>query len=843
VICSTLRLGVHAARHAAVVSVVALAVVLSWAVPVASQETTPPAAPTPTPIEAFDTSDIPDRATELRRDLERMVPREADTSLAEAAIAALPQFETEIDTLQVHLNDALEEPVSLRVLKDERVNWAMLDARLDAMENGLERQARDITRTRSRLGTLRSQWSTTLDAAADRGDPPVVRRQAREALDTITQADVLLEQRVDPILDAQARVGALRSDVEDAIERIDQRTSAFGRDLLRPDSVAVWRALDPDTEYRFHFEPLRSTVRERLRQLSVYVRGSAESIALQALVWLVLGSWLHTVRRRHADDPPADHGSENVVVKAPFTVAMLVAIIVGIPLHTSAPRAWPEMLYVVVLVALARLAAAALPRRTAGAVVALAVVAGLHWLATVVPDVHPVDRWLWLAVSVLGAVVIPLVAKPVLTVFGDSNRLWAAARSRMVTAVTAALGMSAIANLVGLVDLAVVVTGGVMTSLYIAAVMWTLARILDGIAGLVLRADWARRSRIVRDHGDVVRDGLRRVVRLLAVASWIVATMDAFLLWTPLLRGGQRALQASFTVGSLTISLGSVLAAIVAVWIALTISRVIRFFFEEEVASRVALPPGVPATMSRLIHYVILVIGVFLALAAAGIELGQLAIVFGAFGVGIGFGLQTIVNNFISGLILMFERPIRVGDVVQLGTLSGTVTTIGIRASRVRTWDGSDVVVPNGNLISSELINWTLSDVTRRLELPVGVAYGTDPERVIELLGAAMRGHDKVLRTPEPYALFVGFGDSSLNFSARCWCRFDDSIHTASDLHVAFNRALAEAGIEIPFPQRDLHLRSIDPDVSWPGTHAATSSEIGPEAPPPSTGESPPEGD
>jgi len=810
---------------------------MSTALPVAAQDTQPAPEPTPTPIAAIDTADIPDRSTELRRDLERMVPRDADTSLVEAAIDALPAFEAELETLQVHLTDALEEPVSLRVLKDERIGWAQLDARLDAVENSLARQARDIERTRSRLETHRAQWDATLRATSERGVPPVVHRQAREALDTIDHADALLEQRIDPILDAQSRIGALRSDVEDAMERIDQRVTAFGRDLLRPESAPVWRALAPEASHRFHFEPLRSTARERLRRLTAYVHGRAESIAVQALVWLVLGLWLTAVRRRHADDPPMDRGSENVVIKAPFTVALLVAIVVGIPLHTSAPRAWPELLYVVVLIALARLAVAALPRRTAGAVVTLAALSGLHWLATVVPDVHPVDRWLWLAVSVLGAVLIPLVAKRVLTVFGEGSRVWAATRSRIVTAVTVACGASAIANLLGLVDLAVVVTGGVMTSLYIAAVMWTLTRVLDGIAGLALRTGWARRSRIIRDHGDLVRDGLHRVARFLAVAAWVVATLDAFLLWTPLLRGVQNALGASFTVGSLTISLGSVLAAVVAVWIALLISRFIRFLFEEEVASRVVLPPGVPATMSRLIHYSILVLGAFLALAAAGIELGQLAIVFGAFGVGIGFGLQTIVNNFISGLILMFERPIRVGDVVQLGTVSGTVTTIGIRASTIRTWDGSEVVVPNGNLISSELINWTLSDTKRRLELPVGVAYGTDPVRVIDLLVAEMSAHERVLPDPEPFALFIGFGDSSLNFSARCWCRFDDSVRTASDLHVAFNRALADADIEIPFPQRDLHLRSVDQDIRLHVPDAPVEKPHAP--PPPATGGSP----
>lgn len=811
-------------RRWTVLALVIAASAACWVSPAAAQEAQPAPEPTPPPIAAIDVSDISDRAAELRRDIERMVPRDEDTSAVDAAAAALPMIEAEIDSLKVRLIDVLHEPISIRVLKDERVGWALLESQLDVLGRGLERQSREISRTRSQLEDDRAQWRVTLESASGRDDPPAVTRQVREALDAIGRADQVLTQRLDSILDAQARVGSLRSDVLDAVERIDQRVSAFGSDLLRPESRPVWRVLDPDAPYRFHHEPLGSTFDRRLRQLYRYLVTRTGVIGLQLVIWTVLGLWLRAVRRRHVSEDAGDRTTENVVVRAPFTVALLVAITVGIPLHTGAPRAWPDVLFIVILVALARLAVAALPRRTAGAVVVLATLGTVQWLASMVPDVHPVDRWLWLGVSAMGAVIIPLVAKPVLTVLGRGSAERASARSRLVTGVTVVLGGSAVANLLGFVDLAVVVTGGVMLSLYLAAVMWTLTRILDGIVGLVLRAGWARRSRIVRDHGDRVRAASRRLFRLIATALWLIAALDAFLLWTPIFREIRRSLQASFTVGSLTISLGSVLAAAVAVWLALAISRVIRFFFEEEVASRVALPPGVPATMSRLIHYAILVIGAFLALAAAGIEIGQLAIVFGAFGVGIGFGLQNIVNNFISGLILMFERPIRVGDAVTLGALSGEVSAIGIRASTIRTWDGSEVLVPNGNLIASELINWTLSDTKRRLELPVGVAYGTDPERVIELLVAEMNGHGMVLPDPEPFALFVGFGDSSLNFSARCWCRFSDSLRTASDLHVAFNRALAQADIEIPFPQRDLHVRSVDAGVGWPKAHPDRTS-------------------
>jgi small-conductance mechanosensitive channel len=201
-----------------------------------------------------------------------------------------------------------------------------------------------------------------------------------------------------------------------------------------------------------------------------------------------------------------------------------------------------------------------------------------------------------------------------------------------------------------------------------------------------------------------------------------------------------------------------------------------------------------------------------------GVPLDRLTLVVSALGVGIGFGLQNIVNNFVSGVILLFERPIRVGDLIQLEGLFGHVSTIGIRASKVRTFDGSDVIVPNGDLVSARVTNWTLADKKRRIDFPVGVAYGTDPTRVLEILLQIAKEHPEVLEHPEPEALFRSFGDSSLDFALRCWTESDRGLFAVqSDLAVGINAALAEAGIEIPFPQRDLHLRSVDPAI-----HSAT---------------------
>ena len=253
---------------------------------------------------------------------------------------------------------------------------------------------------------------------------------------------------------------------------------------------------------------------------------------------------------------------------------------------------------------------------------------------------------------------------------------------------------------------------------------------------------------------------------------------------------------------------------IITIWFSFLFSRFIRFSLQEGVLPLIPLPRGVPASISILTNYLILSFGFLIALSAAGIDWSKFALLAGAFGVGIGFGLQNVVNNFISGLILIFERPIKVGDTVEVGTLKGIVKRIGIRSSTIRTFDGAEVIVPNGTLIQSEVTNWTLSDRLRRIELNVGVSYGTDPNQVLKVLQKLAKDNPVVLDNPAPMILFQGFGESSLDFSFRVWTSdFDNWLTFSSDIAVEVHNALKAAGIEIPFPQRDLHLHTADKDI------------------------------
>ena len=268
-----------------------------------------------------------------------------------------------------------------------------------------------------------------------------------------------------------------------------------------------------------------------------------------------------------------------------------------------------------------------------------------------------------------------------------------------------------------------------------------------------------------------------------------------------------------FDIGGFRIVPGRILWALLIFGTIIILSSWIRSQLENNWLKMTTMGQGARDALVTIMGYILFLIAILAGLSAAGFNFSNIAIIAGALSVGIGFGLQNIVNNFVSGLILLFERPIRKGDWIEVGGTEGYVKDIHIRSTKIQTFDRSDVIVPNSELISNQVTNWVLSNKTGRAIIPVGVAYGTDTEKVRDiLLSIAEENSDvaKVGSMPKPKVLFREFGDSSLNFELRVFLHNVDSrLGVISDINFAIDKAFKEEGIEIPFPQRDLHVKSL----------------------------------
>jgi potassium efflux system protein len=395
---------------------------------------------------------------------------------------------------------------------------------------------------------------------------------------------------------------------------------------------------------------------------------------------------------------------------------------------------------------------------------------------------------------------------------GGGVRLWA---RTLVLVTMLTLAVALLANLVGYLFLATVLTRGVGYSVYTALALAGAVAVSEAIVDRVVVSRSGRRLRAFREHSVLVRTNTLRALTAAAGLVWLVLTLEGFGLWGPFSTWARKMLREGHDIGSLEISVGAVLGAVGILVGTSLVLRLVRFVLEQDVLPRIDLEPGVDGAISGLTRYVLGGTGLLFALAFLGIDASQIALVAGALGVGIGFGLQGIVANFIAGIVLMLERPVRLGDFIEVGSLVGSVERIGLRSSTVKALDGAEVIVPNESLISREVVNWTLSDRKRRVEVKVGVAYGTDPHRVIEILRRVALEHRDETVGIDPEVRFDAFGESSLDFTLQFWAKsFADSIVLKSEVGLAVHDALVAAGIEIPFPQRDVHIVSKTPAPS-----------------------------
>jgi small-conductance mechanosensitive channel len=246
------------------------------------------------------------------------------------------------------------------------------------------------------------------------------------------------------------------------------------------------------------------------------------------------------------------------------------------------------------------------------------------------------------------------------------------------------------------------------------------------------------------------------------------------------------------------------------------ISHISMSVLEKRILTYTPLVEGQRYAVARVVSYLVFILGLIVGLQSLGVNLNSLVVVGGALGIGVGLGLQAIVSNFVAGLVLLVEQPLKLGDRVEVGGTFGDVVRLRGRSTWIQTNDNVVIIVPNSEFINQRVINWTANDRQVRISLPVGVSYGSDPKAVREILSRIAVQHPDVLADPAPEIIFLDFGDSSLDFELRVWTvrQVQTPQRLKSDLYFAIFETFREKGIEIPFPQRDLHLKSVSAQVS-----------------------------
>ena len=789
-------------------------------------------APSPTPAPEKPASvdiplpDVAARSEDLKRMVREISDRLPSTDDLEAVKRTLDERDVQLQAQQREIDAVLAATPSTLELREQENYWRSRQRETADTRRQLLDWANVAQSAIQQLKAQQPQWDATLEE--NKSTPGL-----GPTLDVIEQSAAnlrkLTAQAVDQlrmIVNLQIRAASQDQVALDILDRVNKARQYQDARLFERDSLPLWQITERHQQGENNeFFVNASTRILGIRAFAGEAKGALAFLLVLLAVSLLAAYRFHLLMRRFK---PATAQQEQVLHLAKHWIALgiLPPLLCAYLLGPIAPL---PLIGLVILISFAPIVILLPPFIAPRFRILLHCLAGVYtlsafiaWMSFSPAHKREVQFLINSCVFLLFAFLVRPARLPRAADLEQPHNL----RLFGIRLAVLILGAALIANLFGYLKLAQFLAILCLYSTFIAISMLTGVRVFTRLLLEGVDMPGAEQFAIVRCYrGPIVR-WIPRVLKWTGVLVWLIVTINLLGLseWV----GKQIRAIVDFRIagGSVGVTLGGVVGFFAILLVGYAISSAFRFLLREELLSRFHMARGLPELIASTLHYLLLLLVFFLAVNTGGVELNKFTVLTGALGVGVGFGLQNIVNNFISGLILQFERPIHVGDVLDVDGTAGKVTRIGIRSSTVKTFQGAEVIIPNANFISGKVINWTLSESQRRVELPVGVAYGTDAKLVCGLLEKAATANESVLTSPAPAVFFKDFGESALNFELQFWVMQEsNATKVKSEVALEVMSLLSEAGIEIPFPQRDLRVRAVDASAAATLRSANGSSE------------------
>lgn len=741
------------------------------------------------------TTELQQQAADLRADLSPQVPLDSVkkelTKTAEQFRELLSKMDALGDVETWYSDRVLDFDQRLRL---QRRTFANIQDQLTADLERLEQYRQVWTERQQYL----QDWQAWL--RNEGGNLP--EDAFRQADATIGSVLGEIEQAQQPLLALQQSTSRLLADVQQNQEQLEAALRAVRIEIFRKNSHSFFA---PEFYQQFGpelFDEVRRGMRAALTLHEDFFPRFGWLIIAQLLLALLLPLGIRRFHRNAAEPEGWDF-----LLHHPWATGIFVAVAALGGFYHAPPPLIRFLQYAFGVGSLAILVAGLVQSRRRGLVVLC--LTGLFLISTALRMISlppPLFRGYLLILYLVGAPLLWWVSvkarrsRGKLTGFILALRLGAAL-----------VALALVAQLAGYTNLSFSLVQASVETLF--AYLFLLMALKLGFGGIefLLGLEVLQGRQFIRQHGWQLAGRLKKLFRLGCTVYVGFFLLQVWGLFDNVSEAWESLLGWSMAVGETELTLRMLLLAGVTLYLTYQLSWFLQASIDTQVLQRRQMDRGVRDAIKKLLHYALVLVGFMLAISALGFQLQHLVVVAGAFGVGIGFGLQDIANNFLSGLILLFERPVKVGDGILIDGEYGTVVKIGLRSTVVETLDQAELIVPNSQMISQKVTNWTLSNRRVRLVVPVGVAYGSDMALVVQILADAGSEHPDVLEEPAPSPIFVAFGDSSLDFELRVWIpNIDMRPRVKSELLLFIDRRFRDNAVEIPFPQRDLHVRSID---------------------------------
>ncbi len=704
-----------------------------------------------------------------------------------------------------------------RFLSNKLVYWKKLLDLLSVEKTDLAYEIRILNDYKKKCIDDILIWKNTKSIIEEKESESSIIKRVDMLLLDLDSLKLILQTKSDALLVSLNKTTEAEVVLNDLIVKIDQTYVEKKKEIFVQNEPSIFSIDYRDPNKRSLIVPLKDFYNSEIKEFLFFMDNKLPSLTLQLVFLVVLIVLFIRIKHKLASIDVTDNSFYRRVLVKVMSQSVSAALIVGVFLSSSLfsdrPEILKDFLVLIVTIPLMLIARTLVKRRFYQYIYLLGAVIILNFFYIIFPP----DNLYYMVILMLAAI-IELYVLSSLIVYFQKNKLKNGFFNGFVILILFIHLFFAFAGFIGLLygstTLAEVAINVPVANIFSGLLVFSTIIVLNGFISFGIDSSYLHRLNIIRFHGDTIKRRAISIVNIVLVIFWILGMLNLLNLKRIFLEALTEFFTNEINIGSASFNLADIFMFFIVIWLSVVISKMIRIILEQDILNNFKLEKGLPHTIAVMVRYSLIAIGVLLAITAAGMPLDSLTVMAGAFGVGIGFGLQNIFNNIVSGFILLFERPIQIGDTIEVKQLIGKVQSIGIRSSNIKTFEGADVIVPNGQLISNEVVNWTLSDQKRRIEVMAGVAYGTDPHKVEELFTQVLNEHADILDDPAPNVFFQGLGDSSLDFRLLFWTsKYHEWIRIRSDIVFGVHDILVKEGINIPFPQMDLHLKSIEKGV------------------------------
>jgi len=609
----------------------------------------------------------------------------------------------------------------------------------------------------------------------------------------------------------QNRTASVYIALIDLKDQIDLKIREFSIQALSDENNSIWE-MDRNTHSTFK-SALSKTVDMNTRLLTFFIGRDPLIHFAGLLLGVLFFSWIYSNRRkviRVKDAPETVFSHAKYVSAYPVLSSIIVAFAIIPNFYDHPPVVILEIFFTVLIAAILILVRKTCPQKLFNYLNILFWLTIVYSFSNLFVEVSNTDR----VIVLLLALATAIVSIRFLLTVKKNPEDYLPYTKIILQIFIILLSVSFLCNVFGRVTLSKIMGVTAVYNLWLALGMYYLVHII--MQSLFLQLEANKNSNGLSSYIDfkLLQNRFKSILTILASILWLIMLTQNLSIEDAVFDYLQKFLTETRSLGGTNtqFTFQSIIIFIAVIWLSSVMARIISYLYEVagKHANDIDVLKKKNRTSTLLIKLGVFAVGFLLAVTASGFPLDKITIIISAFGIGIGFGLQNIVNNLVSGLILAFEKPIQIGDIIEVDSRSGTIMEIGIRSSKLATSDGAEVIIPNGDLISHHVINWTLSNNNRRIELIIGVAYGSDIDKVKKLLTEQLKRED-IMDNPAPLIFVHNLNESSVDFRLLFWAAdINTWLSLKSNVLTDIYTTFAKEGIEIPFPQRDLHLRLTD---------------------------------